>query len=247
MKKFLLISLTVFIAALFMVSCNMEAKIEDGLAILSFQASDTQPKSLTKTNPELDADDFYWFYTAEKLDNTGLKTGATSEKKAVVSGKTGLGEAVGPFSYGLWSFTLYGYVDNDCTSTDAKLAYKGTATVSVKSASNNLSVTVEVQNNGKNGTLFLPDKGGITIVGDNVNADYSKLVEEIVIKNLDTKESNSYYDSTTREFSLKSGPYSVKVSYLMNAVETDGTYTGDVVVTETIYVTIVDYLTTYVS
>ena len=247
MKKILLISLTVLIAALFMVSCNMEAKIEDGLAILSFQASDTQSKSLTKTNPELDADDFYWFYTAEKLDNTGLKTGATSEKKAVVSGKTGLGEAVGPFSYGLWSFTLYGYVGNDCTSADAKLAYKGTATVSVKSASNNLSVTVEVQNNGKNGTLSLPDKGGIAIVGDNVNADYSKLVEEIVIKNLDTKESNSYYDSTTREFSLKSGPYSVKVSYLMNAVETDGTYTGDVVATETIYVTIVDYLTTYVS
>ena len=258
MKKILLISLTVLIATLFMVSCNMEAKIEDGLAILSFQASDTKSKSLTKTNPTLNPDDFYWYYKAEKMDQTGLKTGQTDHSAVqTTAGTKGLAASVGPFSYGSWSFTLYAYATY-ADGTPSNLAYSGSATVTVdKSSGNTLEVIVEAQSSAT-GTLELPIKGGIKISGTNVNADYNQFVETINIKPLDSSTGTAeqtFYDkaadsesSQIRTFSLNSGTYAVTISYSTGGTLSDNNYTGGTVcATETIYVTIADYLTTKIA
>ena len=250
MKKLLSISLTVLLTALLIVSCSPEQKAEDGLALISFSASERTTRSLTRTNPQLNADDLYWSYTASKTDSTGLTTGTETTPKAVKADK-GL-SAVGPFSYGDWSFTLYGYADE----ARSELAYKGTSEITISKTENTLAVTVESQSSGKNGYLEFPAKGTIALTGTSVAPDYSKYVEKIYIKNLDDNTEATAYDKaadtgkTTRTFTLKAGSYAVTVSYLdkkdvdenNKAVEGVITYA-----TDTIYVTIADYLTTKIA
>ncbi len=247
MKKLLAISLTVLLAALLIVSCSPEQKIEDELALISFNTSERGTRSLTRTNPKFDPEDFYWSYTAEKKDETGLITGTETTPKAVKEGK-GLA-TVGPFSYGSWSFTLYGYAD----SARTKLAYEGTSLITINKTTNTLPVIVESKSTGKDGYLEFPAKGTIALTGKNVTPDYTKLVEKIEIKSLDEEAAATVaYDKaadegkTTRTFTLKAGSYAVTVSYL-NKKDTEGATDVIVYATDTIYVVIADYLTTKIG
>ncbi len=248
MKKLLSISMTVLLAALLIVSCSPEQKVEDGLALVSFSADERTERSLTRTNPELNPEDFFWSYTAEKRDSTGLTTGSESTPKAVKTDK-GL-STVGPFSYGDWSFTLYGYADSE----RSQLAYKGTSELTINQKTNALAVTVESQSSGNDGYLEFPAKGTIALTGKSASPDYTKLVEKIYIKSLDdtTAEPTVAYDKaaapgkTTRTFTLKAGSYAVTVSYL-NKQDTEGATDVITYATDTIYVAVADYLTTRIA
>ena len=261
MKKLLTITLTVLLAGLLIVSCSPETKnVEDGLALITFSAGERETRSLTRTNPELDPEQFYWFYTATKTDGTGLMTGSTKEKTAVKDGKKGLG-TVGPFSYGDWNFTLYGYIDENKES----LAYSGTSALTVKSTTNTLTVTVESnQTAGVFGHLDFPAKGSIALTGGgDSEINYSSFIEEVIIKRVDGKTQDDiflydYVDSQgkdgLRRKDLYSGSYSITFRYWQDAALTEDNSTnksrisgGYVVAEETIYVAIADHLTTTIG
>lgn len=258
MRKLLSISITIMIAALLVVACSPEGnKVENKTAIVSFSTGDNTTRSLTRVNPEFKASDYYWSYTATKTDSTGLNTGATATAEKVKESDKGLA-AVGPFSYGVWSFTLYGYVD----SGREQLAYSGTSTATISDSSTTIAVTVTVQNsdNGK-GYLEIPAKGTIKITGTSVNvSDWNKFVEKMTIKSLDTANNSTdktFYDKAAsegntdgvRKIELSSGNYAVTIAYLEGATRTDETTCsgGYTVASDTIYVTILDYLTTKIG
>ena len=262
MRKLLTILLTVLTAALVLVGCSMESKVEDGLALLSFNVSENSltSKSLTRTNPVLETEDFYWFYTATKTDGTGLVAGATSTEKAVDAGNKGL-ETVGPFSYGDWEFTLYGYASLDSKGAGENLAYSGTEKLTVKKSTNDLVITVESKQTATGvGYLDFPAKGSIALTGDYDSSKvvYSKFVEKIEIKRLDNPNQADiilyeYSDNSgvngLRRKQLTSGSYSVTFSYLQGATkqENDLYEGGYAVAQETLYVAIADYLTTTIG
>ena len=255
MRKLLTILLTALAVALVLVGCSMETKVEDGLALLSFNVNENNltSRSLTRTNPQLKESDFYWYYTAEKIDNIGLETGETTGQVAVQAGVKGLEDVtIGPFSYGLWKFTVYGYAAYDGASGPSNLVYEGSSTLTVNMKSNTLEVTVASKSSGANGTLEFPALGEIAITGTKVSFDATNFVEKIYVKGMDAANSTvekTVYNSTERSFSLASGNYSVTVSYLSGATsDNNGTYSGGMTVaTDTIYVTIADYLTTKVA
>ena len=100
------------LAALLFASCAVENNaFEDaGLTLVCFSV-ENRSLSWSETIETTDYNDCIWYYTAEKLDN-GDKIGETEEQIKV--GSTGkLGEEIGPFSLGYWSFKLYGYSGAD--------------------------------------------------------------------------------------------------------------------------------------
>ena len=277
MKKILL-GISVLVAVLLVaVSCNMESKVEDGVGILSFQVSEAQAKSLTRTNPELNVDQFYWFYTALKTDGTGLTVGQTTAQVAVDAGKKGIPSAVGTFSYGDWTFTLYGYADLNSDNSGKDLAYSGSANLTIKASSGNkLNVTVESKQSadGK-GYLEFPAKGNIALTGkgmDSSNVVFANLVEKISFKRVDSSAATidplyNYAGAVQpgeegkegvagvepnglRRLELPSGSYSVTFEYLQGGAwnSANTAYEGGYAVAqETIYVAIADYLVTTIG
>ena len=256
MKKLLTITLTVLLAMLIIVSCSPDTQnVEENLAIVSFNADEKQTRSLSRTNQVLNPDEYYWYYTAVKADTNGLKSGEKTTETAVKAGQGLSGVNVGPFSYGKWTFTLYGYKEEQ-----QKLVYKGTATILINQTYNTLPVTVQAQSTaGVEGYLEFPAKGEIPMTGTDVTFDKTKFTEEIRIEpttEITGQSTVTAYDKaadsgkTTRTFTLKSGSYSVTVSYLEGGTlsEDNSTYTGGyAVASDTIYVTVTDYLTTVIS
>ncbi len=264
MKRLLTITMTVLLAALLIVSCNVETgNIEDSLALITFSAGERETRSLTRTNPQLDPDDFYWYYTATKTDSTGLVTGVETKQKAVNEGKKGLDE-VGPFSYGEWSFTLYGYAGEvpvfnaDGTLQSGNLAYTGNNPATISSKETTIAITVASKQE-KEGYLAFPKKGDIALTGEDISSvNYSELMEVLTIKRVDaTADDIVHYDYATtndsglRQITLNSGSYSVTFSYRQNAAlnseKTALTAEDITVAEETIYVAIADYLTTTIG
>ena len=256
MKKLLTITLTVLLAMLIIVSCSPDTQnVEENLAIVSFNADEKQTRSLSRTNQVLNPDEYYWYYTAVKADTNGLKSGEKTTETEVKEGQGLSGVNVGPFSYGKWTFTLYGYKEEK-----QKLVYKGTATILINQTYNTLPVTVQAQSTaGGEGYLEFPAKGAIPMTGTGVTFDATKFTEEIRIvptTEITGQSTVTAYDKaadsgkTTRTFILKSGSYSVTVSYLEGGTlsEDKSSYTGGyAVASDTIYVTVTDYLTTVIS
>lgn len=263
MKRLLTISLAVLLAAFIIVSCSPDTKnVENGLAVISFNADDRNTRSLSRTNPVLDAEDFWWSFTAEKTDGTQLVTGQTGagvENKKNI-GEKGLTAAAGAFSYGEWKFTLYGYADAERKN----LAYQGSSAVVISDKKTTLSVTVQSQTAGNgSGYLEIPAKGTVTLKrSDKANTAvtvYTDFVEKICIKPVTAIEGQkevTAYDKenddgkNVRTFTLKSGSYEVTISYLQGGTLSadKAAYTGGYAVgEETIVVTIADYLTTKIG
>ena len=263
MKRLLSISLAVLLAAFIIVSCSPDTKnVENGLAVISFNADDRNTRSLSRTNPVLDAEDFWWSFTAKKTDGTQLVTGQTGtgvENKKNI-GEKGLTAAAGAFSYGEWKFTLYGYADAERKN----LAYQGSSAVVISDKKTTLSVTVQSQTAGNgSGYLEIPEKGTVTLKrSDKANTAvtvYTDFVEKICIKPvtaIEGQEEVTAYDKenddgkNVRTFTLKSGSYEVTISYLQGGTLSadKATYTGGYAVgEETIVVTIADYLTTKIG
>ncbi len=261
MRKLLSISLVVLVLALLIVSCSPENKTveNNGLAMVSFSMSDGGTRGLTKTDPKLNPDDFYWYYTATKTDGTGLMAGVTDRQKPVTdpdkdkddttNGGKGLGNTVGPFSYGDWSFTLYAYATerptiNEETKqvTKGNLAYSGTSEITINTPSSNTLTVVVASKQTENGTgtLVFPLKSAMvekTTEGQVV--DTTKFLEEIEITRVDKtgSEIEKLYnysttlegDNTKRSKTLASGSYKVTFRYIQNATLTYSDGLNDVV------------------
>ncbi len=259
MKKLLVVSMAVLLATLLIVSCDSEQKIEEnGLAVISFDASEAVSRSLTREYESFDASNLYWYYTAEKKDSTGLTTGVATTKTAVNENKTGL-KTVGPFSYGDWEFVLYGCTD----AAGTKVAYEGKATITIKKATTTLTVFVTAQQAGT-GTLEFPAKKDIVKLNNGTTVTLgTDIIERITFSCLnDSSKTQTKYDYATmltvntslRSISLDSGSYAVTFSYLKGVTSTtnEGATAYDdtnayAVAEETIYVSIKDNQTTTIS
>lgn len=251
MRKLLSIITIVLLATFIMVSCSPDTNVTDnGLALITFNASDRVARSLTRTNPKLNVEDLWWSYTAVKAEGDPLTTGAKTEATAV--GTKGLTETVGPFSYGKWTFTLYGYADESRT----KLAYTGSSEVVIGKSTTGIGVTVSSQTaDDHNGTLAVQKMGNLKLKLQNGNeiSKYDNLVMNINVKGGPRDLDKNYVTlNSDDEFSqsLPSGNYTITISYCYGGTydSSKKEYSGGYAVAEdTIYVTIANYLTTTIG
>lgn len=213
----LLTVLLMLVATLAFVSCKVDME-EDASDLVSIKFTDEKESSKSLVSSRnFNKDDYYWYYTASKVNANTPSTGATSEQTKIgAENEKGLSATVGPFSQGLWNFTLYGYTEKKDT-TGAVLAYKGTASnASIDKDSGtdgvqSIYVSVEPQTTeeGKgtlviSSSIVLKDKAGnpyaanaYTVTNNN---DGSNTQEGTITENTDVKIEN-----------LKSGAYKVVV------------------------------------
>ena len=208
-KKFSVVFLVVLMIASLFVSCDNGIKNADPVAKVLFVDADSLTRGLNSSSPEFDATKLYWTYEAQKMDNSGLKTGETSGPVAVSkTGANGLGEAVGPFSLGVWKFTLHAHE----TSVNGAEVYTGTVSnVVVKAgATNKVNVKVHAIQEGQGKIEVLND---ITLHDANGNPviNYD---ETITLTNVSTGAATEKKNPTERIFAVDSGAWKVTVSYV---------------------------------
>ena len=176
MKKFLNITLAAALLVLLLSSCSERKNVEDKTRMISFGSFS---RAVISSNTIPFSDDLYWFYTAEKKDG-GFNTGETLSQIPVDKSlsKGYINKSVGPFSYGGWTFTLYGYADlkkddKDNPKAEGKdLIYSGSKVEVINAESNVISVTVKYENKkGEDGYLTGSD---ITFITSSTSGDISK-------------------------------------------------------------------------
>lgn len=159
MKKRLYIMFAVLAAMMvILTSCSIDNGSSDRTVMISFGNSGA--RELTSSNQIPLSNDLYWFYTAEKKDG-GYSTG-TKSTQAPVDDTHAAGYAdkqVGPFSYGVWEFRLYGYASLNSDNTGKDLIYSGiNSNVTLSAESTTVPVTVSYQNQtGQSGYLQIDD------------------------------------------------------------------------------------------
>lgn len=149
--------LAVLLAAIacFFTSCDAEQaapKADEGMAYVIFGNGGS--RSLNTEYGIQNYNDLFWYYKAEKKDGYGI-TG-TAENEPVSKNEAGehikgLSGRVGPFSQGLWQFTLFAKDGN------GNLVYEGTSAVVNLKGSETKSVPVAVSLQGDYGSLDFKD------------------------------------------------------------------------------------------
>ena len=94
-------------------SCSLDSpESASRYAYVTFSQPGSQSRAIDLSYEVVPYENLYWFYVAEKTDDYG-PSGDTDDAKVKVPGnaETGMGieGAVGPFSQGAWSFTIYAY------------------------------------------------------------------------------------------------------------------------------------------
>lgn len=94
-------------------SCSLDSpESASRYAYVTFSQPGSQSRAIDLSYEVVPYENLYWFYVAEKTDDYGT-SGDTDDAKVKVPGnaETGMGieGAVGPFSQGAWSFTIYAY------------------------------------------------------------------------------------------------------------------------------------------
>lgn len=169
-----LLILIMIITSLF-VSCDALKTFDDGIAYINMKIKSKQGRdSLSITYENEDYETLYWFYTATKEDKygtTGETTGETAYKTEDDTPLPGLkleGGTIGPFSQGVWTFSLYAYkcpavTDNDGNVTypyneqNKTKIYEGKAENVTLLGGETKSVGVTVKGVGNTGSLILSD------------------------------------------------------------------------------------------
>lgn len=118
--------LTMLLVLTLFISCSDDLRYSERTAELSFTCSSPTTRSLSRKEPELAPENFWWTYEAVKTDGSGLSTGRTQGETKLNGGNKGLGGAIGPFSLGNWTFTLRAYAASD-NGTLSKQVYEGKA------------------------------------------------------------------------------------------------------------------------
>lgn len=153
MKKFSVLLLVV--ATLFViVSCSQETMQEEPVSI-NIQVNKNTPRSLSALL-DFSISGLTWQYTAIKTD-TGLTTGQKTEQ-------TPLDSSTLTLSQGYWTFTLYGY-DND-----NHFVAKGSVNKLINSESSSITISVQpLQTTGVKGKI------AISLTGENYSVTVKKL------------------------------------------------------------------------
>ncbi len=230
----LIIILTLCMAiALLSLSCNAEVShSSEELVSVSF-GKDTA-RALSANLPSFNVDSYYWYYAAEKVDDSLLCSGETdsfdeSGAVAVNGGNKGLAIVRG-FSQGIWNFRLFAYKGTGKTD----LVYEGLSTgVALKSSSTNETsanvvkvVVSPISDSTKSGTLSIDIE---SIRSSSSVGTVKKVYIAYVSMDSWTGSFDSYSEVTGSSYSVELAPgaYSVSVK-----LETDDkTATGAVVAT----------------
>lgn len=267
MKRLPILLLALVLVTVFAVSCNPQLEDTDAVASISFEEVASKALNATTTTySDSESSNYVWYYTATKADtgNT-IKYGATGDTITRVGSGGKLSEAVGPFSLGYWTFTLYGYstekitnVGGTATTNSTEYTFKGSTTVLVEKQKAGKDQTVQVvikasQTEQGKGTLVidktiaLADKAGTVYKKDNNNLtltsfSYQKKDGDSTTVNIGTTTQDSQFTISN----LASGEYTVTVEYA--ATETVGAETAPITyASNTITVNVYDGLTTTVS
>lgn len=225
MKKNYLIFIMIITLGL-VLSCSNNNSFSDKTAMITFGNSSS--RELNSSNQIPMSNDLYWYYTAEKMDG-GYSTGTALTQTPVKEGVTGyLNKSVGPFSYGKWKFTLYGYADSNCKD----LIYSGVnSDVSIGATNSTVNVTVSYRNeSGKDGYLLIENVNFITaststtasITSATMTITKDGSTEEPIVKNL-TKTNNTF---SHKKITLKNGVYKLDFQLRDNAGNEVGTVNG---------------------
>ena len=172
MKRSLFIAIVVLLMAALFVSCNAEKSMEDQLVEVTIDGG-ARALSATGTSSIPSVESLYWYFVAEKNDNSRFSTGATTWK--AVSTDPGLaGASLGKFSTGFWKFSFYGFVAEQTTkpeNLETTAVYKCEGmSVGVNGAAISLTVTLDFAGSVSNGVV---EFGAITFTG---TADYKVVV-----------------------------------------------------------------------
>ena len=131
MKKIFFVLLAVLLVA---VSCS-DYNVDDTASVI-FGRLEAKGGSGTVAGSVADAENLYWYYTADRTD-AGPATGKTTEETPIMNSVEHEGNAkedsisagfankrLSGFAPGTWTFTIYGYINE---KADNNLVYKGVA------------------------------------------------------------------------------------------------------------------------
>ena len=174
MKKIFFVLLAVLLVA---VSCS-DYNVDDTASVI-FGRLEAKGGSGTVAGSVADAENLYWYYTADRTD-AGPATGKTTEETPIMNSVEHEGSAkedsisagfankrLSGFAPGTWTFTIYGYINE---KADNNLVYKGVAEGCTLTAGNTSQIAFNVDIvDGIRGSLVTDAPGAIAALD---NADY---------------------------------------------------------------------------
>ena len=217
MKKNLLsiTTILIMIVALF-ISCSNEVQTGDKVSKVLFTSDYNMTRGLNSSSPAFDVNQYYWTYEAQKMDNSGLKTGETEGSVPVIKVEAGtpevkgLGVSVGPFSLGTWKFILQAHEG----STSGNILYTGVASnVVITDNPNGNKVSIKVHSlQSSHGYveiaegIGLKDSYGNPVLEYTEQITFSKAATPDVVETLPVPEG--------RVYTVPSGSWKVTIAYL---------------------------------
>lgn len=160
----------IFLIIMSLCSCTLDSDTRTGMVSFS-----DQPKSLTASVTYPETTDKTWTITARKIDG-GADIGSGTIEGALLT------DTFGPFSVGIWEFTLDGYDAN------GRKVFTGTTEATVKVGNNPVSVTLHTTADG----------GTLSFEGSNFSKSEKGAVTKVIliIDNEDAKSWNSIQMTT---------------------------------------------------
>ena len=147
MRKIATIATSVLLALL--CSCSLDSfGGASRYAFVTFSGVDPSSRAINVDYEVVPYEDLYWFYVADKTDDYGT-SGDTNEAKASIPGNAETGKgiegAVGPFSQGSWSFTIYAYSSESPDENNLVYASEAIAVSLSGGETKNIAVSVTPQ------------------------------------------------------------------------------------------------------
>lgn len=213
-RKLTLILIAIFLVAMLFVSCKVEMDNVGGKTVTLRFRTDDESRSLNSTRTSFDADNYVWYYTANKTDGTPASGTKTEETLVGDIGK--LTETVkDSFSLGKWNFSLFGY-DKKKTEDSYTLVFSGSVTdYEIEDNDNTIDIVVTPMKteNGK-GTIIVSKDIALTANGESYKATGVIVKGVDMTYNNEEEETNFGEERNDLTFSdLASGSYKVIVKY----------------------------------
>ena len=177
MKRSLFIAIAVLIVMALFVGCKADIADRDELVEVSVTTDSARALSMAAEANNVPVADLYWFYTAEKKDNS-FKTGETRDpdtgalvETAVKSGTGLLTDKLGDkFSKGAWEFKFYAYVAAADKGDATKRVYSAETTTTLKT-SIALSLTLKAETVAA-ASIYMQ---GVTFTSDLIDSVYDSV------------------------------------------------------------------------
>lgn len=145
-------------------SCSLDSpESASRYAYVTFSQPGSQSRAIDLSYEMVPYENLYWFYVAEKTDDYGT-SGDTNELKARIPGNAETGKgiegAVGPFSQGAWSFTIYAYSSESPDENENNLVYASEAIAVSLSGGETKNIAVSVTPQEKTGHISFGSSDG---------------------------------------------------------------------------------------